>query len=371
MKKTAHFIDFVSSMESPFGIDSYLAIIPDIPRNTMIRQCVVFHKGNLIDTILEKKSKLFYNIELINIKANVIKIVDYNSTDMYKKIEGIIVIQPDTEENLHRIITLSGTNFWNKVVAKLIRKLYPDAMPVFFTQNEIKEALMLFSSELGEKFRIIISEATLKKKRDANVSIEKKYETERLWTELSLNQLFELANERNEWFTSIKFHIQYIFSNAQEYKTITTGRIYKYGSINYDSSHEKITKFCLSPLEQSASTRIKLLQNRGLRERGFKASRPIVIDYKKGIFENKNDIKRFGDIILKYPNATKAIYHANPYYHASIADFIDGSSFEIWIVSENKILLIPQTKSSPQAFERLISYIFHGFNEGKISEYKG
>lgn len=58
-----------------------------------------------------------------------------------------------------------------------------------------------------------------------------------------------------------------------------------------------------------------------------------------------------------------------PRFHASIADVLDGSSFEIWVVSPNRILIVPQAKSSVAAFIRLISHIFSEFGEGDIAEY--
>lgn len=56
-------------------------------------------------------------------------------------------------------------------------------------------------------------------------------------------------------------------------------------------------------------------------------------------------------------------------FHASIADVLDGSSFEIWVVSPNRVLIVPQAKSSVAAFMRLISHIFSEFGEGNIAEY--
>jgi len=113
------------------------------------------------------------------------------------------------------------------------------------------------------------------------------------------------------------------------------------------------------------------LHGRGVRERNYQPGLPIEISYGHDIFVDAEEVRRFGDVISKYPNATKAVYHANPYYHASVADFLEGSSFGIWVLSPRRILLVPQAKSSEKAFERLISYIFSEFREGTIGEYSG
>jgi len=114
-----------------------------------------------------------------------------------------------------------------------------------------------------------------------------------------------------------------------------------------------------------------MLRGRGIRERRYAAGSPIEIEYSAEIFSDEEEVRRFGDVISKYPHSTRAVFHPNPYYHASIADFMDGSSFELWVLSPRRILIVPQAKSTEQAFQRLISHIFFEFREGEVHEYSG
>ncbi len=57
-------------------------------------------------------------------------------------------------------------------------------------------------------------------------------------------------------------------------------------------------------------------------------------------------------------------------FHASIADVLDGSSFEIWVVNPDRILIVPGPKASVAGFIRLISHIFSEFGEGNVAEYR-
>ena len=59
-----------------------------------------------------------------------------------------------------------------------------------------------------------------------------------------------------------------------------------------------------------------------------------------------------------------------PHFHASIADVLDGSSFDIRVVSPSRMLIVPGPKASVAAFMRLISHIFSEFGEGDIAEYR-
>jgi len=60
-----------------------------------------------------------------------------------------------------------------------------------------------------------------------------------------------------------------------------------------------------------------------------------------------------------------------PYLHASIADFLDGSSFEIWVVNPRKVMIVPGPKCSVAALMRFTEHIFTHFGEGEVGEYGG
>jgi hypothetical protein len=239
-------------------------------------------------------------------------------------------------------------------------------MPVYFRQTEIQDALTSFEHQLGSKFRVRIADVTMKGKRENRF-----YDTERLWTDLSISESFEKALERNLWFASLRFIVQQKEEKFGNYRNIASGRLYKKGEIFYDFYHFEITSYLISVLVDYSAKRFQLLSKRGIRERNYEAGFPLEIYYKDEVFSDLEEIHRFAETIQKYPNATKAVFHGNPYYHASIADFLDGSSFEIWIVSPSRAIIVPQARSSTQAFERLITHILYEFKEGKVNEYTG
>lgn len=130
-------------------------------------------------------------------------------------------------------------------------------------------------------------------------------------------------------------------------------------------------QFLIEPLTGFVDQRLQKFQKKGIRERNYQPSIPleILFDYNK--FDDIEEIRRFGSVLTKYPNSSIAIYHSNPYYHANLADFDDGSSFDIWILSSKRVIIKPQLKASPQAFERLISFISSEYGEGEICDYSG
>lgn len=323
----------------------------------------------MVSSLSQKFSDTDPRLRLLNPEAAVFRVELEPSGEKGKEIRGVFAILPGDHPNFHRIVTISYSNFWNRAIRKIVRKSYPEAMPVFFKQNEIRDVLRKFESTLGPRSRIRVSEVTMKRKSGRDSTISKRFETDRLWTELSIEQVFELARERNQWFTSIQIQIQQIPERSTQFRTIATGRIYKYGELNYDYLHREVNLSLVSNLEGYASDRLTLLQGRGIRDRGYRHGLPIEIMYDRNIFEKKEEIQRFASVISDYPNSTKAVFHSNPYYHASVADFLDGSSFEVWILSPQRVLIVPQAKASERAFERLIGHIFFEFREGEINEY--
>jgi hypothetical protein len=65
----------------------------------------------------------------------------------------------------------------------------------------------------------------------------------------------------------------------------------------------------------------------------------------------------------------RAVMHGNPHAHVHMTDLFDGSSFDVWAVSPQRVVLIPGLKASEAAFERFIHYIFDVFREGQIATY--
>jgi hypothetical protein len=361
------FNSFLSSTDSIDAVDTFLSLQPKLPMHVAVRQFLIYHDGDLEMTIIDKFARRFRKLDLdcVNPAASFFRLGIQNVDDDITK-TGFFAILPSDMPNIYRLLSVSYSQFWYGTIRKLVKRLYPEAMPVFFRQPEIQDALILFEKHLGPKFRVRIADVTMKGTRGNRF-----YDTERLWTDLSISEGFENALERNLWFTSLRFIVQEQLGKPNAYRNIASGRLYKKGEIFYDYLHSEIVSYLLNILIEYSAKRLNLLSRRGIRERNYKPGYPLEIYYEDEVFSDLTEIHRFGETIQKYPKATKAIFHGNPYYHASVADFLDGSSFDVWIVSPSRTIIVPQARSSAQAFERLITHILYEFKEGKVNEYAG
>jgi hypothetical protein len=366
------FRDIAWRAKSHSEIEAFLNVAPRPPQYARFRQSILFYKGDIGELIHDNFSWWYPVIEEINPDVPCFLIRSEKNARDPDRGSGVISILPSSQGDFHRIVTVSYSSFWNSQVRKLIRKSYPKAVPVFFRQSEIRDSLKILEGKLGKQYRIRVSEVTMKRRREKeeHVQLLKRIETDRLWTDRGVDEVFDRAQANNQWFTTVKFRIEKRKDEMRPFRSIAIGRIYKRGELNYQFLHGHISSYLLPVLEERASSRFRLLSNRGLRERKYIPSLPIQIAYPSDVFAEESEVRRLGDVISKYPNSTKAVYHPNPYYHASIADFLDGSSFDVWVLSLRKVLIVPQAKSSQQAFERLISHIFIEFKEGAVSEYR-
>jgi hypothetical protein len=363
------FKGFAAHAESSSAILGFLEFAERPPLHVKFWEFVIYSKENLADVLLERFSHGRPLFQPLNPRASAFQLsVPARHTDE-RSLRGVIAVLDGSRPDIYRIVSISYYPFWDRAVRVLARRLYPDAMPVFFKQSEIKEALISLERSLYANRKLSISDATLKKRREGDAWPRFRHlDTERWWTDKPLQDVFDQALERNEWFTSIGFRVE-DENLPPDSSVIASGRIAKNGELSFDFMFQEVNASLVSVLEALAAKRIALFQKRGIRERNYNPSLPIEISYASDVFSDIEEIRRFGRVVSKYPKATKAVFHANPYYHASVADFLDGSSFELWVLSPRRVLIVPQARSSVQAFERLISHIFAEFREGVTNEY--
>jgi hypothetical protein len=368
------FEEYVHLVQSQEELDYYLRNSLSIDEPYIeCRECIVYHKGDLGAYFNSIDPEYAFTINCIN-KNIPAFIISRKNEKEEKPNQGIIVILKSTNDFLYRIVTVSRSEFWNNVVKPFLRKKYPAISIVYFRQDELEQALLNFEIKMIHQFsnkaRISVVEVTRKSERASKLSQRIKYiNTERSWTNSSLSETFVELKERGFWFTSLKFQISIAKSPNGRYYRRATGRISKFGAFSCTNMYNEVRLYLIEPLEHIAAERMHLLEGRGIVERDYKPGPPLEIVYDEEVFNTTEKVRQFGETLSHYHDASIVTYHGNPYYHANIADQRDGSSFEIWVLSQHRILISPQAKSSAHALSRVISYIFDRFKEGDISEY--
>jgi len=337
--------DIVHNSKSFDELWGYLSLIKYLPAHTYFHSFLMYSQYDLediIDDFDKRTAKVVLNC--INPEINVFEVVPLD-----KEISNnfIIIIPFNGLDDIYQILMISDSGFSELIEKEVIRRLYPKSIPTFLKQNELIKALRDFSKKF-HSFRLVqVTDLSTKGKYVSPLEEQFIY-TNRSWKKVTFNQAISEINEKDEWISSIRLEWVDVKEKFSQYTKVAECRINKLGEISYLGNIGDFNNHLVFSLAVSVQKRLETLKHRGLRERKFEPSPPLEILYSSEIFNNVSEIRRFGNIISNYPDSSIAVLHANPYYHASIADYIDGSSFNIWILSPSRILLKPQIKASPE-----------------------
>jgi hypothetical protein len=277
-------------------------------------------------------------------------------------------------DRLYRLVTVSQPDFWNIAVRRFVKNEYPRLTRVFFRQIELREAMESLERELGTQYRLVVRQTSVVKGRrtkQPGPPTAAEYDTERQWSErgITVHQAFDAAEEADQLFTRVVFQIEPTRLTPRAMDGVVSCLLYRTGQVHLTGQYALLGTCLLPMLERAVGVRLDLFERRGLIERNYEPAKPLEIGFRRPLFTENETLRQFVELLMDYPRATKALLHANPYVHASVADFEDGSSFEVWVLNPKRILLMPRSRTSIAALSRFTEYVFSEFEEGDVSEY--
>jgi len=128
--------------------------------------------------------------------------------------------------------------------------------------------------------------------------------------------------------------------------------------------------YILAPIVEMSKERKKQFQGRSRRDQPDKKPKPLLVDFKKEIFDQEDTRHQFIKLLNKYKRCNYSVVHAgNPHIYVTIIDREDNSSFSIRTLGSNSLLLIPQVKTSALSLMRFSEFLVTSFYEGEIQNY--
>ena len=106
------------------------------------------------------------------------------------------------------------------------------------------------------------------------------------------------------------------------------------------------------------------------RSAGSDTAELTVIRFDMEIFKDTSMNERYVDMIAKMPYSSISKYHVNSHIHLSLVDYTDGSSYDIWVVTGDKLVIIPQIRASGASLKRLVNHILWHIGEGHVERYE-
>ncbi len=281
------------------------------------------------------------------------------------RVSGEFAVARTVSNHVFLFCFLSEASFWRDGVRRLVDYMYPKASFPFLTQSEMLHLLKdIDDGKQDASLRILESSS----KRRLGSGARKRFRSEREWTDSPYQQVFAEARERNEWFRSVRFDFVSETGDRGTKSLGTKAILSKYGYFSCSSDFPFFSRNLLPSLISMASKRLEFFSDRDRRSTPSKSPRTLEVTYDQDLFA-EGKIQILVQTLRKFPNGRCTILHGNPYLHASIVDNRDFSSVDLWVLSANRILIVPQVRTSEPALKRLVNHIFENFREGALSDY--
>lgn len=277
-----------------------------------------------------------------------------------KKAEGKLTVFKSDHAEVYIVLTHESGRIFEECIFKFFRSKYPMVSLPFFYSWQMKYFLdQLQKSSPNDK---IIVTSSLRKSRIESPRARKFRETDRTWTDLSYEEFFDQTKQRSEWVDKVYFDLI-----SDERETIK-GMISRDGKFAWLGKFTLFRKIILEQAIKASAKNYEKLENRSRREQPDFKAKPIFIEYDVPVFADKEQNKKLVRALKKLPHSANSVIHENPYLHMTLADYHDGSSCDIWVLSNNKISIIPQTVCTASSLNRICSSIFRDFMEGNIKD---
>jgi hypothetical protein len=268
------------------------------------------------------------------------------------------------------LVTIASAKQWRLGVNRFIDWLYPTAYRTFLRQSDLHEIFVRLEESLRENFYIRFTKVSSARRLLTSATARRTYQSEVLWTDLDPTQAFADADAGLQYFRSISFDVS--CRNPETRAPSETGIV---GTVTRDmhfssnsDAHWMYQAGVGTALDRAAHDK-ELNSNRALETPSASPS-ALTAQFNTGIALERSDLPRIAGALKKMPRAAVSILHGNPYLHASVVDMQDGSGFNVMVLSERSMLIVPQLRATENAVSRLCQYIYEQIGECEFYDAK-
>ena len=277
-------------------------------------------------------------------------------------LEGLFFVYSlPSYKNIHVAISIDTSPFFHKLVLPTIRGLYPSASMTFITHKKMKNLLVQFRDE--NDYELIITRASLRERHLCNDEARRIIPSV-TWPGLDLDETFQRVFENNQWFQSLEFEAK--SQRRYPFKVTFT----RQGVIYATSVFKKVFESFVLPVAKVLFENNVFFNKRSRKENPHLDTRPLMIRFIEGQFEDPSDNKKLIEALRRLRSSSVSVLHGNPYINLSVIDYIDGSTFDVWVLNNADMVIVPQLSCSINGLKRLINHVFDNYAEGDILEYK-
>lgn len=311
---------------------------------------IFFKKHIPFHTITEVKRKA--GLALYTLKAfhRVDNSLKFKRDFLLYKIPGFTFV--------YALISIGNPDLLHQELRSLLKYFYHEVIFSFIKSHDLIKLLEKYKSE-NNLDEIIITRASQKIRYFGEKKI-----TSVTWPKSSLEEASKWLDDNDGFFKSLQF------KGMQFDREVTNAFIDRQGTARVERNFSKVFQSIILPNLKYIDSYIKLFMNRGRRENDLLETRPLEINFEQEVFKDKANHSNFIGMLSKLEDASISVLHGNPYIHLSIMDYVDGSSYDLWVVDSKQILLVPQLNSTIVSLKRLVNHIYDYYAEGEIKDHE-
>lgn len=264
--------------------------------------------------------------------------------------EGTVYVISHPQEEVYTAFSICDDEVFKKCVRSYIRSL-PYISTSYLTTEELRGVFDVLDDQISGD--IIVEEAVIKSPNS---------KTDILYLKESYYNLFNTKKvaEGDYFVDKIKFVI--------DGRTSFSGFLSRQGDSRFSrGSSDVYFDYLLDIAGEALVEKGSIFEDKS-REYGSRDANRLEINYEPGTIQGKEANYELISALRNMTSSSLTVYHKNPYLHASVLDFEDGTTADVFITSDQTISIIPGFEASKGSLSRICERINSHFREGEVSE---
>lgn len=273
--------------------------------------------------------------------------------DGYRLVEGDFYLYQNDETDVWTAFAVCGRDFFRLGLRRYLESLPSTISLPYLSTQELRRLFETVDDRVNGN--ILVKKAVVKSPdEDSKIT----------YTETPYYEIFDEAQAENRYVDKIQFSLR----NARE---SFDGYVSRDGDTRYIEGASPIYfNNLVEGVASLVSDKGELFSGKA-REYGSRESRPLVVEFDESAITDTEDNIHLIQTLDGLSKSSLTVYHKNPYMHASVLDYSDGSSADVFITTENNVSIVPGFNASRSALMRICEQITEGFHEGEVVERGG
>lgn len=262
------------------------------------------------------------------------------------------------KQNACLVVTDGPSDFVASTLRPLTNMLYPHVSTISLTTTEIRDTL----SELERSVDSKVIVRKISTKTPASVKDNKPSgRSDLTHTRVPYGEAFDEVANNGRQVANVSFYL-----NEPDNMSVL---LHRNGLLKFKHALLPFSNNVLPNMVSRLEKMSGMYTGRSRSDNDGKIA-PLVIELEGSPFKDKEQNRLLIKTMESMKNAGISVYHANPYMHMSLVDYLDGSSFNIWVLSDGAITIVPQIRATRTAIARLTDHILERFREGHVKEHE-